>query len=112
MSVFVDPARFLSMVRTAAMVRAAALAVEPENRHKPGMDNERIALLEKAAEALGGQRALARVLNVGERSVRAWLAGDRNISDGVLSDTQDALSVHAMKCTTLAHEFRKAQAPY
>jgi hypothetical protein len=106
MSVNVDPARFL------AMVRGTALAVVPDKRHNAGMDQERIALLEKAAELLGGQRALARVLDVGERSVRAWLAGDRNISDGVLSDTQDALSVHAMKCTTLAHEFRVAQAPY
>jgi hypothetical protein len=103
MSVTVDPARFL------AMVRGATLAIVPDKRHNAGMDQERIALLESAAELLGGQRALARCLNVSERSVRAWLAGDRNISNGVLADTGAALIAHAERCLGYAAGIRAAQ---
>jgi hypothetical protein len=98
MSVLVDPARFL------AMVRSASLAPVPEMRHTTAMDQERIALLETATELLGGQRGLARILNVGERSVRAWLAGDRGISDGVLRDVAQALARHAAACGRLQNK--------
>ena len=70
------------------------------------MSSNRSQLLADAAVVLGGQRALAVVLGVGERSVRAWLAGDRGINDGVLRDTEDALVRHGEKCLGLAAALR------
>lgn len=87
----------------------ATLASEHEKRHITRMDQERIALLEQAAELLGGGRALARALGVAERSVRAWLAGERGISDGVLADTEKALLAHSEKCGRLAVKIRIGQ---
>lgn len=62
----------------------------------------RIAALVDAAAVLGGQRALAALLGVNERSVRAWLGGGRSIGDGVLRDTQRLVGEHADRCHAVA----------
>ncbi|MEP3245087.1 MAG: transcriptional regulator [Sneathiella sp.] len=46
-------------------------------------------ILEKAGQALYGpewQSKLARALDINVRSVRRWVTGDQNISDGVWND--------------------------
>lgn len=67
--------------------------------------NRKVAL-ECAAVLVGGQRALAAVLHVSERSVRGWLGFDRDIGDGVLLDAADALEAHAMRCQSRAKSIR------
>lgn len=68
----------------------------------PAATDPRAIALADAADMLGGQRALAKVLNVSERSVRAWLAGDRSIGDGVLGETAAAVARHADACLIVA----------
>lgn len=62
--------------------------------------------LELGAVLVGGQRALATVLHVSERSVRGWLGFDRDIGDGVLLDAAEALDAHADKCRRHATAIR------
>ncbi|MFZ4687886.1 MAG: YdaS family helix-turn-helix protein [Polymorphobacter sp.] len=69
----------------------------------------RTVLLAEAAEAIGGQRALARALGVGERSVRAWLAGERSISDGVLLDAETAVERHITYCQSVIAKMEAAR---
>ncbi len=57
----------------------------------------RVKRLERAATLVGGQRSLAALLNVGERSVRSWLGADRRISDGVMLDTAAVLHARAVE---------------
>lgn len=52
----------------------------------------------EACRLVGGQRAMARCLDVSDRAVRAWCAGDRGISDGVMRDAVAVLRQHAADC--------------
>ena len=67
--------------------------------------------LVQSAELLGGQRALARALDVGERSVRMWIAGDRAIRNGVISDVVLALERRASACQAFALDGRAVIGP-
>lgn len=55
-----------------------------------------------AAELLGGQRALGRILGVSERTVRYLVAGDLTITRGFMRDLTHALRTRATDCAQLA----------
>lgn len=68
----------------------------------------RLVSINNAAALLGGQHKLARALDVSERSVRFWLAGDREISDGVLEDAARVLDDLAAAALDEAAAIREA----
>lgn len=62
-------------------------------------------LIEIAGKALYGdlwQRALARALDISERTVRYWAAGRNNIKPGVWDDVRTLLSDQEAKCQETA----------
>lgn len=63
--------------------------------------------LTNAGKLIGGNRRLADTIKVSERSVRAWLGGEREISNGVLTDAAAALEAHACKCREEARKLRE-----
>lgn len=54
-----------------------------------------------AVRALGGQVAVARLLNVTDRTVRGLMSGDRPLHTGYLRDISQALLGHAEYCREL-----------
>lgn len=63
-----------------------------------------IKMLTRAGEALYGeqwQRALARDLNVNDRTVRRWYSGESSIPDGVQNDLRSLLSIRQKKLFAL-----------
>jgi hypothetical protein len=58
------------------------------------------ALWREATELLGGQRPAARILKMGERTMRALCSGERELHDGFLRDMAAALIAHADACRT------------
>ncbi len=62
----------------------------------------------RATELLGGQRATARALDIGERTMRALVAGERALHDGYLRDTAAALIAHAEACRELERQISPA----
>ena len=67
----------------------------PENRYNPMRAHlRRIVMLRQASEIIG-QAAMAEAIGCAERTLRAYLSGDRSISDGTLTAAAVALEVHA-----------------
>lgn len=59
------------------------------------------ALFVDAVEALGGQRRVAKILDVTDRTVRGLVSGDRALHTGYLRDISRALLGHADLCRAL-----------
>jgi hypothetical protein len=79
---------FLKFLQTSSMTRAVS-ATEA---------NARRDWFNLACDLIGGQRAMARALDVGERSVRSWCAGDRGINERIIQEARKALRRHADAC--------------
>lgn len=58
----------------------------------------------EAVECLGGQRAVAGLLDVHERTVRDLVSGRRAIHTGYLQDIADQLTAHASRCRELERQ--------
>ena len=65
----------------------------------------RAALIREAA-ALIGADALARALDVSSRSVHYWMAGDRDVRDGVLDYVHQVLDDRLTRMDALARRIR------
>lgn len=55
-----------------------------------------------ACDLLGGQRAVARILDVSDRTVRNLCSGNGQIKLGFMRDLTTALEAHARACQRLA----------
>lgn len=55
-----------------------------------------------ATALLGGQRVVARKLNIVERTMRGLMNGERQIHDGYMRDITELLTLHAAACRELA----------
>lgn len=82
------------------------MAQGTSNRDSMTTRGARLFGLEAAAKLLGGGRAAAAAIDVNERSWRAWVGGEREISEGVLTDTAGALEAHAIACQAHAAKLR------
>lgn len=82
------------------------MAQGTSNRDSMTARGARLFGLDAAAKLLGGGRAAAKAIDVNERSWRAWVGGDREISEGVLTDTAAALEAHAIACQAQAAKLR------
>jgi hypothetical protein len=51
-----------------------------------------------AIDLLGGQRATARAIGINDRTLRALIAGEKNLHQGYLQDIATALQHHADAC--------------
>jgi DNA-binding transcriptional regulator YdaS (Cro superfamily) len=67
-----------------------------------------LALFTQAVEALGGQRATARVLRVEEPVLRKWLAGEEQLDAAILRDIARGLIDHADRCRKLERKLSPA----
>lgn len=67
-----------------------------------------IQTLATAVEALGGRTAVANILDVNVRTVRAWLAGERPFHDGIMREIARALIRHADHCRKLERQISPA----
>lgn len=82
------------------------MAQGTSNRDSMTARGARLFGLDAAAKLLGGGRAAATAIGVNERSWRAWIGGEREISEGVLCDTAAALEAHAIACQAQAAKLR------
>lgn len=57
-----------------------------------------------ACDLLGGQRAVARILAVTDRTVRNLCSGQAHIKIGFMRDLTTALEAHARACQRLARD--------
>lgn len=76
----------------------------------PPDDNEAITLLRYAGSLLCGDRwqsELARVLDVGDRRVREWIAGERRIPDGVWPELAAALRQRGNEAVDLINRIQR-----
>lgn len=69
---------------------------------------DQLALFSLAVDLLGGQRATARALDIGERTVRGLCSGERPLHDGFLRDAAAALIEHANRCRALERRISPA----
>lgn len=62
----------------------------------------------RAVQLLGGNTATARALDINERTVRMFIAGDRRLHAGILEDIGKALIAHADECRALERKLSPA----
>lgn len=67
-----------------------------------------LALFTQAVEALGGQRATARILGTEEPALRKWLTGEEELDAGTLRDIARALIDQADRCRKLERKLSPA----
>lgn len=72
------------------------------NDQTPKTYDERRADFLLAVELLGGQRPVAKILNITERTVRGLVSGGRHIHDGFMQDITTALYDRERSCRELA----------
>lgn len=62
----------------------------------------------RAVQLLGGNSRAARELDISERSVRMFIAGERRLHSGILEDIAKALIKHADECRAIERKLSPA----